>query len=92
MVRGCRPAVFTTWSDNIKELMKCAWDPVISERPSFLEISLVLKQEMIDCCEGDSGNSKSIATSVTFPDDCKTKEVGLSDDSDQNSSEDSKQH
>jgi serine/threonine protein kinase len=91
MIRGSRPVAFNVWSENIKEIIKCAWDPVISERPSFLEISLVLKQEIIDCDEADTGISRSAATSVTCADDYKTREIGLSDGSDQHSSECSKE-
>jgi serine/threonine protein kinase len=94
MIKGSRPGIFKSWSNSMKELMKSAWDPVISARPSFLEISLVLKQELINGPEGgDSRISKSTSTSVTSPEDCKTKEVGLSDDSEnQYSYENSHEH
>jgi hypothetical protein len=47
--RGSRPAVFKKWNEMISDIMKCCWDADISQRPSFLEISLCLKQELIDC-------------------------------------------
>ena len=49
MNRGTRPAIFKRWNRMIGDIMRASWDTDINERPSFLEISLVLKQELIDC-------------------------------------------
>lgn len=45
--RGVRPAVFRKWNDVIGEMLRCAWDPDLHQRPNFLEITLVLKQELL---------------------------------------------
>jgi serine/threonine protein kinase len=60
--RGTRPAIFKRWNETIGELMRASWDVDIKSRPSFLEISLLLKQELIDCdgltvMTGSSANS-----------------------------------
>lgn len=47
--KGVRPAIFRRWNDVIGELLRCAWDANLQNRPNFLEITLVLKQELIDC-------------------------------------------
>ena len=47
--KGYRPAVFKRWNELISELLRASWDTNIEERPSFLEITLVLKQQLIDC-------------------------------------------
>ena len=60
--RGTRPSVFKSWSDSIGNLMKRGWHTEIAERPSFQEISLVLKQELI---ESDSTVAGSMAGSVS---------------------------
>ena len=68
MKKGSRPAIFKRWNDRIAEILKFGWDADISQRPSFLEISLSLKQELIDCeanvleCKGGGD-----ATSATAP-------------------------
>jgi serine/threonine protein kinase len=46
--RGSRPAIFTVWPESVAGIMKRAWDTDISARPSFMEISLVLKHEIIE--------------------------------------------
>jgi hypothetical protein len=45
--RGYRPAVFNRWSESISELMQQCWDADLTKRPSFSDISVVLKQELI---------------------------------------------
>jgi len=52
--RGFRPAIFRRWNEVIGGLLKAAWDPDLHERPNFLEITLVLKQELIDCEVGST--------------------------------------
>ena len=50
--KGVRPAIFRRWNELIGEMLKCAWDANQHNRPNFLEITLVLKQELIDCEAG----------------------------------------
>lgn len=87
MAKGYRPVVFNTWSSKMKDIIKSAWDPSISERPSFLEISIVLNQELIGCDVDHDGHCKSAATSLTSPEECKTRNSGLSDHSGEFASE-----
>lgn len=47
--KGVRPAIFRRWNEVIGELLRAAWDPDFNNRPNFLEITLVLKQELMDC-------------------------------------------
>ncbi|KAG7356279.1 WD-40 repeat-containing serine/threonine protein kinase [Nitzschia inconspicua] len=46
-VRGYRPVVFRRWNENIQNLIRSAWAQDPLDRPSFLEISLALKQELM---------------------------------------------
>jgi hypothetical protein len=46
--KGVRPAIFRKWNDLIGEMLRCAWDADLHQRPNFLEITLVLKQELVD--------------------------------------------
>lgn len=46
--RGSRPRVFESWSEPLGDAMKRAWDVDISKRPSFSEIIVILKMEMLD--------------------------------------------
>jgi serine/threonine protein kinase len=57
--KGYRPQVFNRWPAAISNIMKQAWHTDIAERPSFLEISRVLKQEVF------ASNSKLSATAVS---------------------------
>ena len=45
--RGSRPAVFRRWPEALSSLIKQAWDSDVSQRPSFAEIALILKQELL---------------------------------------------
>ena len=65
--RGVRPAIFRRWNDVIGEMLRCAWDPDLHTRPNFLEITLVLKQELIDCEAGGTvaGSTGGSAADVT---------------------------
>jgi serine/threonine protein kinase len=45
--RGSRPAVFKKWSVSISNLMQRSWDTDLTKRPSFRDISTVLKEELI---------------------------------------------
>jgi serine/threonine protein kinase len=74
--RGSRPAIFKAWNEIIGDLMRCAWDVDVANRPSFLEISLCLKQELIDSDGGtvaasstasvtDSGDERHNSLSAT---------------------------
>ena len=69
-LKGVRPAIFNRWNDVIGEMLRCAWDPDPLNRPDFLEITLVLKQELIDTepmgsGRTASGSSKGSAIDVT---------------------------
>jgi serine/threonine protein kinase len=44
--KGYRPTIFKRWSSNIKEVISAAWDGDLKNRPSFLDISLILKNEL----------------------------------------------
>lgn len=69
-MKGVRPAIFNRWNNVIGEMLRCAWDPDLHNRPNFLEITLVLKQELIDTEPAGSGrtapgSSKGSAIDVT---------------------------
>ena len=57
--RGYRPQVFNRWPAAVSDLIKQAWHEDIAERPSFQEISRVLKQEVF------ASNSKLPPTAVS---------------------------
>ena len=44
--KGVRPSIFRRWNEVIGEMLRCAWDADLHQRPNFLEITLVLKQEL----------------------------------------------
>jgi len=46
--KGVRPAIFRRWAEVIGEILKCSWGTNFNDRPNFLEITLVLKQELIE--------------------------------------------
>jgi serine/threonine protein kinase len=52
--RGYRPVVFRRWTKNIQDLIRSAWQQNPSNRPSFLDVTLSLKQEILNC---DSTNT-----------------------------------
>ena len=47
--KGTRPTIIKRWNKMIGDLLMAAWASNIKNRPSFLEITLNLKQELIDC-------------------------------------------
>jgi Protein kinase domain len=55
--RGYRPVIFRRWNKNIQDLIRSAWEQNPSDRPSFLEVALVLKQELINCDESKTWGS-----------------------------------
>jgi serine/threonine protein kinase len=55
--RGYRPVVFHRWTNNIQELIRSAWDHNPSRRPSFLDITLSLKQELMNFDETNTWGS-----------------------------------
>jgi serine/threonine protein kinase len=57
--RNYRPKVFSRWPAAVSKIMQQAWHEDIAERPSFQEISRVLKQEVC------ASNSKLSATAVS---------------------------
>lgn len=59
--RGSRPAIFKAWNEMIGELLQAAWDTDLSKRPSFLEVSLCLKQELVDCDGGTVGTNSVVS-------------------------------
>ena len=44
--KGYRPTIFKKWPSAIKKVLASAWDGDLRKRPSFLDISLVLKKEL----------------------------------------------
>ena len=60
MRKGARPLIFRRWRDMIKDIMSACWDNNIAARPTFLEISLCLKQELIDCEGAVEGGSSTV--------------------------------
>ena len=44
--RGSRPAVFSSWSSTLSNLMKQCWDADASVRPTFSDICTILKNEI----------------------------------------------
>jgi serine/threonine protein kinase len=46
--RGYRPVVFRRWTKNIQDLIRAAWQQNPSDRPSFLDVTLSLKQELLN--------------------------------------------
>jgi serine/threonine protein kinase len=63
-VKGYRPVIFKRWSNNMKDTIKNAWDQNPAERPSFLDISLALKQELKNFDVDDSKFAGSSSTSL----------------------------
>ena len=73
MKKGSRPAVFKKWNARIADTLKCSWDVNISQRPSFLEISLTLKQELVNCeanCIASGGGKYNTDTTTTGGSSC----------------------
>jgi serine/threonine protein kinase len=62
-VRGSRPAVFKKWKEPIANLMQQSWDADLTKRPSFREISNVLKHELIGC-DGTVAGSMTCSSQV----------------------------
>lgn len=60
-VKGYRPVVFRRWTKNIQSLVRNSWEHNASARPSFTEITLGLKQELMNCDDtktwGSTGTS-----------------------------------
>lgn len=63
--KGYRPAIFERWNQSIKETLVAAWDGDLKVRPSFLEVSLVLRNELRDCDEQGSGKRSEAGTTQT---------------------------
>eukprot|EP00539_Tryblionella_compressa_P014395 CAMPEP_0178828824 /NCGR_PEP_ID=MMETSP0746-20121128/8040_1 /TAXON_ID=913974 /ORGANISM="Nitzschia punctata, Strain CCMP561" /LENGTH=467 /DNA_ID=CAMNT_0020490839 /DNA_START=75 /DNA_END=1478 /DNA_ORIENTATION=- len=63
-VKGYRPVIFKRWSDTVKDVIKNAWHQDPLQRPSFLDISLSLKQELVDSTD-DNKFVGSSSTSIT---------------------------
>jgi serine/threonine protein kinase len=47
-VKGYRPVIFRRWTPNIQDLIRSTWDANPSKRVSFLQVTLALKQELLD--------------------------------------------
>ena len=60
MRKGARPVIFKRWREMITDILKACWDRDPTQRPSFLEISLCLKQELIDCEAGQSSGGSTV--------------------------------
>jgi serine/threonine protein kinase len=45
-VRNCRPAIYKEWTSSIGDVMKRCWSEHIDDRPSFNEISIMLREEI----------------------------------------------
>ena len=59
--KGYRPTIFKKWPSAIKKVLASAWDGDLRNRPSFLDISLVLKKEL----NGQRGTALSSASGKT---------------------------
>ena len=51
---GERPPIQESWPSEIKELLKRAWSPTISERPAMAEVSAILRDVISDLTGGTS--------------------------------------
>ena len=47
-----RPDIDPRWRNPVQSLLKRSWNPVLSERPSFNEITRILRQQCIDANGG----------------------------------------
>jgi len=45
---GYRPAIHTSWPSGLGKLMKQCWSEKINERPTFHEIKIIVKKEIVD--------------------------------------------
>jgi serine/threonine protein kinase len=61
--RGSRPAIFRSWPETIANVMQRAWSPDISFRPSFGDIRVVLKHELIFVDSDSTVGGSSLAES-----------------------------
>ena len=57
---GYRPTIFKRWPLSMKEALAKAWDGDLKKRPTFLDISLVLKSELNEY-DGKNSGSRSIS-------------------------------
>lgn len=57
--RGSRPTIFTAWPDTIASTMKSAWQEDLFSRPTFRDISLVLKKELMEADGMAAGSSSA---------------------------------
>ena len=62
--RGSRPTVFRRWSEPIANLIQQSWDTDLTKRPSFREISMVLKLELVGCDGTVAGSIMSGSSAV----------------------------
>jgi len=62
--KGVRPAIFRRWNEVIGEMLRCAWDADPHQRPNFLEITLVLKQELVYSEQATMKNEGTAAGSI----------------------------
>ena len=60
--RGSRPAIFSGWSNGLADLMRRSWQTVIAKRPTFREIGLVLKRELLEIESGGGGAASTAST------------------------------
>lgn len=47
-----RPDIDPGWQNPVQSLLKRSWDPVLSVRPSFNEITRILRQQCMDANGG----------------------------------------
>lgn len=80
--KGVRPAIFRRWNEVLGEILRCAWDPDLHNRPNFLEITLVLKQELIDTEQAGAGSTAAGSSKGSVVDGTDQGGISQGEDSD----------
>jgi hypothetical protein len=63
--KGKRPTVYKKWPRAIGDMLRLAWGDNAFERPSFVEIVSILKQELVPCdgaTVSSSGSSRTASS------------------------------
>ena len=55
-----RPRIDPNWQDPIKLLLERSWNPVLSVRPSFAEVTKTLRKQ---CIDANGGNDEGLSHS-----------------------------
>ncbi len=80
--KGVRPSIFRRWNEVLGEMLRCAWDPDLHNRPNFLEITLVLKQELIDTEQAGAGSTAAGSCKGSVMDGTDQGGISQGEDSD----------